>query len=67
LIILCKGIRKHSQFEKCSFLYDGDWGDSTLVEHQKFHESLTNKNYFWLGFDMPQSFGKFSGRDGKRN
>jgi len=39
----------------------------TLIEHQKFHESLTNKNYSWLGFDVSQSFGKFSGRDGKRN
>jgi hypothetical protein len=67
LIILCKGIRKNSQFEKCPFLYDGNWGDLTLVEHQKFHESLANKNYSWLGFDASQSFGKFSGRDGKRN
>ncbi|AFS80892.1 hypothetical protein NKOR_05030 [Candidatus Nitrosopumilus koreensis AR1] len=62
LLITCKGIQKNNHREKCSFLYDGDWGDSELIEHQKFHES---QNQTWLGFDTSQSIGKFSGRDGK--
>ena len=66
MIIICKGIQKNNRFEKCDFFHDGDWDDSELVEHQKFHKSLENKNYSWLGFDVPQFFGKFSGRDGKR-
>jgi len=37
-----------------------------FIEHQKYHKSLENKNYSWLGFDVSQSSGKFSGRDGKR-
>jgi len=48
------------------FLCDGNWGDKELVEHQKYHESLEDENYSWLGFDATQSFGNFSGRDGKR-
>jgi len=66
LIIKCKGIQKNHRFEKCRFLHDGDWGDLELVEHEKYHKSLDNETYFWLGFDLSQSFGKFSGRDGKR-
>jgi len=66
LIIICKGIQKNHRFEKCTFLYDGNWGDKELVEHQKYHKSLEDENYSWLGFDAPQSFGNFSGRDGKR-
>ena len=66
LIIICKGIQKNHRFEKCVFLHDGDWGDSELIEHQKYHESNKDKNYSWLGFDAPQDIGKFSGRDGKR-
>ena len=53
--------------EKCAFLYDGDWGDDKLIEHQAFHESLLDDNSFWLGFDYSLSFGKFSGRDGKQS
>jgi len=67
LIIKCKGIQKNHLFEKCEFLCDANWGDAELVEHQKYHKSLEDENYSWLGFDMSQSFGKFSGRDGKRS
>ncbi len=66
LIIICKGIKKINKVEKCSFIYDGTWGDAQLVEHQKNHQLLEDDNCLWLGFDMPQSFGKYSGRDGKR-
>ena len=66
MIIICKGIQKNHQLEKCEFLHDGDWKDSELVEHQNYHKSLENENYSWLGFDVPQPSGKFSGRDGKR-
>jgi hypothetical protein len=65
LIITCKGSKKNGIIEKCNFLYDGNWGDSEIVDHQTFHESTPNKNSFWLGFDTSLSFGKFSGRDGK--
>ena len=65
LIIKCKGIQKNGQIEKCPFLYNGNWGDIELVQHQLFHESPKEKNSFWLGFDTSLSFGKFSGRDGK--
>ena len=65
-MIICKGVRKINKVEKCNFLYDGTWGDAQLVEHQKQHQLLEDKNYLWLGFDMPQSFGNYSGRDGKR-
>ena len=67
MIIICKGIKKFSKIEKCPFIYDGDWGDDSLIEHQNFHQSFESQNYFWLGFDMSQPLGKFSGRDGKRN
>jgi len=66
LIIICKGIQKNHRFEKCAFLCDGNWGDVELFEHQKYHKSLEDKNYSWLGFDVSQSFGNLSGRDGKR-
>jgi len=66
LIIICKGIEKNHRFEKCMFLCDCNWGDKELVKHQKYHKSLEDENYSWLGFDIPQSFGNFSGRDGKR-
>jgi len=66
LIIICKGVRKINTIEKCNFLYDGTWGDAKLVEHQKQHQLLEDTNYVWLGFDIPQSFGNYSGRDGKR-
>ncbi len=46
-------------------MHNGDWGDEKLTQHQLFHESMENKNSFWLGFDSSLSFGKFSGRDGK--
>jgi len=67
LIIICKGVQKNNRFEKCSFLYSGNWGDDALIEHQKYHQFLENENYSWLGFDVPQSFGNFSARDGKRS
>lgn len=67
LIIICKGIQKDNHLEKCPFLCDANWGDSILVEHQNYHKSLENEHNLWLGFDIPQSFGTFSGRDGKRN
>jgi len=66
LIITCKGREKNGQIEKCHFFHNGDWGDDKLVQHQLYHESLENKNLFWLGFETSLSFGKFSGRDGKR-
>jgi hypothetical protein len=66
LIIICKGIQKNHRFEKCVFLHDGKWGDLELTEHQKYHESLEDENYSWLGFDTSQYIGKFTGRDGKR-
>ena len=67
MIIVCKGVKKSNKIEKCAFLYDGVWGDVQLVEHQKQHELLENNEYVWLGFDIPQSFGNYSGRDGKRH
>jgi hypothetical protein len=67
LIIVCKGDRKNNKVEKCEFLHTGSWGDDRLVEHEKYHRSLEDHNHFWLGFDVPQSFGSYSGRDGKRN
>lgn len=66
LTIICKGVQKNQRFEKCTFLCDESWGSEELVEHEKYHKSLEGKNYSWLGFDVPQSFGNFSGRDGKR-
>ena len=66
MIIICRGIQKNHRFEKCNFFCDGNWGDKELLEHQKYHKSLEDENYSWLGFDVPQSFGNFSGRDGKR-
>jgi hypothetical protein len=64
LIIICKGTQINHKLEKCNFLHDGNWDDPELIEHQKYHKSL--ENYPWLGFDVSQSSGKFSGRDGKR-
>ncbi len=66
MIITCKGIQKNHRFKKCTFLYDGNWEDVELIEHQKYHESFEDENYSWLGFTISQSSGKFSGRDGKR-
>ena len=66
MIIICKGIQKNHHFEKCDFSHDGNWDDLELVDHQNLHKSLENENYSWLGFDVSQSFGKYSGRDGKR-
>lgn len=66
LIITCKGTKKKGLVEKCQFMYNGNWGDDEVVKHQLFHESLQNKNSFWLGFANSLSFGKFSGRDGKK-
>ncbi|MGY5149253.1 MAG: hypothetical protein ACW9W3_04245 [Candidatus Nitrosopumilus sp. bin_68KS] len=66
LIIKCKGVIIHQKSETCEFIHAGNWGDSELIEHQKFHKSLENADYNWLGFDASHPFGKFSGRDGKR-
>jgi len=66
MIISCKGIQKNHHVTKCVFLHDGDWGDLALIEHEKFHKSLQNKNGFWLGFETSQPFGIMSERDGKR-
>jgi len=66
MIIICRGIQKNHRFEKCNFFCDGNWGDKELLEHQKYHKSLEDENYSWLGFDASQPFGNFSGRDGKR-
>ena len=65
LIIICKGIKRNGKLEHCRFLYNGNWGDTELIEHEKFHENLDSSG-FWLGFDTPQLAGKYSGRDGKR-
>ena len=67
MIITCKGTKINGDVEKCPFLHDGNWGDSKLVQHQLHHESLQNKNSFWLGFETSLSFVKFSGRDGKQS
>ncbi len=66
LIIICKGIQKNHKFQKCEFIHDGNWEDVELVEHQKYHKSLEGQNNSWLGFDVSQSSGKLSSRDGKR-
>jgi len=65
-MIICKGTQKNNHLEKCTFLHDGNWGDVELIEHEKLHRLLESKKCSWLGFDAPQTFGKFSGRDGKR-
>jgi len=65
LIITCKGTKKRGQIEKCPFIHEGNWGDDKLNQHQLFHESLEDKDTFWLGFDSTLFFGKLSGRDGK--
>lgn len=67
MIIQCKGSKKNSKFEKCPFLHNGNWGDEELIVHQKLHNDLESKNCFWMGFDSSQPFGKYTGRDGKRN
>ncbi|MCE9653038.1 MAG: hypothetical protein K8Q89_08310 [Nitrosarchaeum sp.] len=65
-MIICKGARKFNKLEKCDFQFSGNWGEQELVEHQNLHKSLENENYSWLGFDISQSFGIYSERDGKR-
>jgi len=67
VIIVCKGTRKNNKFEKCEFIHIGSWGDSKLFQHERFHRSQEESNYFWLGFDVSQSLGNFSNRDGKRS
>ena len=67
LLIICKGTKRGSEIERCNFLHSGSWGDAELMEHQKFHESKLEGYSRWLGFDTIQSFGRFSGRDGKRS
>ena len=66
MIIISKGTQKNHRLEKCEFLHNGDWEDSELIKHEKYHKSLENKNHSWFGFDVSQSSGKFSDRDGKR-
>ena len=53
LIIVCKGARKNNKIEKCEFIHTGSWGEVTLIEHEKYHRSLEDQNYSWLGFDVP--------------
>ena len=65
MIIMCKGMKSNLRVVKCSFLHDGNWGDSELIEHQKFHHSQEKNNLTWLGFEVVQSIGRYSGRDGK--
>jgi len=65
-MIICKGDRKTKKIEKCSFHYSGTWGNAQLVEYQKQHQLLEDKNCSWLGFNIPQSFGNYSDSDGKR-
>jgi hypothetical protein len=67
LIITCKGMKKNGKVEECQFLHDGNWGDGVIVSHQIYHESLQNKNSFWLGFETSLFIGKSSGRDGKQS
>jgi len=62
---VCKGTKRNNQFEPCSFLYVGNWGDDELKEHEAFHDSFTPP-VFWLGFETTQVIGQYSGRDGKR-
>ena len=66
MIVVCKGARKNNKIEKCEFIHTGSWGDVRLVKHAKYHLTLEDHTYFWLGFDVPQSLGNYSGRDGKR-
>jgi len=65
VIISCKGIKRKHHVTECAFLYDGDWGDLELMEHEKFHKSLQSKTSFWLGFETSRPF-EMSGRDGNR-
>ena len=65
MIIMCKGMKSNLGVAKCSFLHDGNWGDSELVDHQKFHRSQEKIALTWLGFEAVQFIGKYSGRDGK--
>ena len=67
LIITCKGATKNGRFRPCAFFHEGGWNDGKLVEHQNFHESVLDVDYFWLGFVLSQPIGKYSGRDGKRD
>jgi len=67
LIISCKGIKKNFQIIPCTFLYDGNWGDFELIEHEKYHKSMEDGTCSWLGFEISQSIGMFSERDGKRS
>lgn len=66
MIIVCKGVVRNGRFRHCKFFHEGRWGDGELVEHQKFHESAGGPGFAWLGFDLSQPFGRYSGRDGKR-
>ena len=67
MIISCRGVQKNHHVTSCTFLYDGNWGDLKLIEHEKFHKSLRDGTGFWLGFEVSQPFGTISGRDGKRS
>ena len=65
MIIMCKGSKSNLRVVKCNFLHDGVWGDSELVEHQKSHQFQEKNGFTWLGFEVVQSIGNYSGRDGK--
>ena len=65
MMIMCKGEKNALRVVKCNFLHDGIWGDSELLEHQKSHQCQEKNGFTWLGFEVVQSIGKYSGRDGK--
>ena len=65
MIIMCKGMKSSLCVVNCNFLHNGDWGDSELIEHEKFHQSQEKNELTWLGFEVVQSIGKHSGLDGK--
>jgi len=66
-MIICKGFKKNGIANPCNFVYEGDWGDEALLEHEKQHKLLEDgKSYFWLGFEIKRSFNKITTRDGKQ-
>ncbi len=65
-MIICKGFKKNGILNSCNFVYEGDWGDKELLNHEKQHKLLEDgESYFWLGFEVKRSFNKITNRDGK--
>ena len=58
LLITCKGIQKNNHHEKCTFIHDGNWGDSELIEHQNFHHGWDCQRFEELGFQDQLLRGK---------